>query len=165
MRSSAASSARARRACPPSSITSRAPRSTRSSPISKPCPPSPRVEPLGRNAMPTHQLRVIALAAATLVASGAAAPAADHLLSGTVASAAGERVGGGPVRARAQGSTFTPGVYPDERGGYFSPPLPAGTYTVWAQALAFELAKGEVDLTAARRADLMLKAMADVERQ
>ena len=39
--------------------------------------------------MQTHQLRVVALAAATLVASVAAAPAADHLLSGTVASAAG----------------------------------------------------------------------------
>src|SRR5262249_34735782 len=34
-----------------------------------------------------------------------------------------------------------------------------------AQALAFELAKGEVDLTAARRADLTLAPMTDVERQ
>src|SRR5262249_16777947 len=38
-------------------------------------------------------------------------------------------------------------------------------YTVWAQALAFEIAKGEVDLTAARRTDLTLKAMTDIERQ
>jgi hypothetical protein len=104
--------------------------------------------------MPTHQLRVVALAAATLVSSGVAAPAADHLLSGTVASAAGEKLGGATVSAKAQGSTITTSVYTDEQGGYYFPPLPAGKYTVWAQALAFEIAKGEVDLTAARRADL-----------
>src|SRR5262252_1485656 len=103
--------------------------------------------------MQTHQLRVVALAAATLVASGAAAPAADHLLSGTVASAAGEKLGGVTVSAKAHGSTITTSVYTDEQGGYYFPPLPAGTYTVWAQALAFEPAKGEVELTAARRAD------------
>src|SRR5262249_36445106 len=165
MRSSAASSARARRACPPSSITSSAPRSTRSSPISKRCPPPPRVERPRRNAMQTHQSRVVAPAAATPFAGGGAARAADHLLSGTVASAAGEKLGGVPVSAKAQGSTIPPSVYTDERGGYYFPPLPAGTYTVWAQALAFELAKGEVDLTAARRADLTLPPMTDVERQ
>ena len=103
--------------------------------------------------MQTHPLRVVALAAATLVSSGVSAPAADHLLSGTVASAAGEKLGGVTVSAKAHGSTITTSVYTDEQGGYYFPPLPAGTYTVWAQVLAFELAKGEVDLTAARRAD------------
>ena len=115
--------------------------------------------------MQTHQLRVVALAAATLVSSGAAAPAADHLLSGTVASAAGEKLGGVTVSAKAHGSTITTSVYTDEQGGYYFPPLPAGKYTVWAQALAFELAKSDVDLTAARRADLTLKAMTGAERQ
>src|SRR5262249_36911699 len=115
--------------------------------------------------MPTHQLRVVALAAATLFSTGLAVQAADHLLSGTVASAAGEKLGGVTVSAKAHGSTITTSVSPDEQGVYFSPPLPAGKYTVWAQALAFEIAKGEVDLTAARRADLTLKAMTDVERQ
>src|SRR5262245_49740575 len=115
--------------------------------------------------MQTHQLRVVALAAATLVSSGVAAPAADHLLSGTIASAAGEKLGGVTVSAKAHGSTITTSVYTDEQGGYYFPPLPGGKYTVWAQALAFEIAKGEVDLTAARRADLTLKAMTDLERQ
>ena len=87
--------------------------------------------------MQTHQLRVVALAAATLVSSGVAAPAADHLLSGTIASAAGEKLGGVTVSAKAQGSTITTSVYTDEQGGYYFPPLPAGKYTVWAQALAF----------------------------
>src|SRR5262249_5100500 len=111
------------------------------------------------------QKRVVALAAATLFSTGLAVQAADHLLSGTVASAAGETLGGGPVSAKADGSTIPPRVHTDERGGYYSPPLPAGKYTVWAQALAFEIAKGEVDLTAARRADLTLKAMTNAERQ
>src|SRR5262249_61036237 len=117
MRSPAASSARARRACPPSSIPSSAPRSTRSSPISKQCPPPPRVERPRRNAMQTHQLRVVALAAATLVSSGVAAPAADHLLSGTVASAQGEKLGGVTVSAKAAGSTITASGYTDDQGG------------------------------------------------
>src|SRR5215475_2368471 len=115
--------------------------------------------------MPTHQLRVVALAAATLFSTGLAVQAADHLLSGTVASAAGEKLGGVTVSAKAHGSTITTSVYTDEQGGYYFPPLPAGKYTVWAQTLAFEIANGEVDLTAARRADLTLKAMTDVERQ
>src|SRR5262245_9818367 len=114
--------------------------------------------------MQTHTSPLVALTAGTLVASGAAAPAADHLLSGTVASAAGEKLGGVTVSAKAHGSTITTSVYTDEQGGYYFPPLPAGTYTIWAQALAFELAKGEVDLTAVRRADLTVKAMAGVER-
>src|SRR5262249_60076380 len=87
------------------------------------------------------------------------ARAADMWPRGRAPSAAGEKRGGAPVSARAQGSTIPPSVYTDEQGGYYFPPLPAGKYTVWAQALAFELAKSEVDLTAARRADLTLKAV------
>src|ERR1700739_4542370 len=132
--------------------------------------------------MQTHPLRVVALTAACLVSSAVTAPAADQLLRGTVASAAGEKLGGVTVSAKAHGSTITTSVYTDEQGGYYFPPLPAATYTVWAQALAFELAKGEVDLTAVRRggvhphprdarpppgrrADLTLNAMTDAERQ
>src|SRR5262245_62268297 len=115
--------------------------------------------------MQTHQLRVVAVAAAILVASGVTAPAADHLLSGTVASATGEKLGGVTVSAKAHGTTITTSVYTDEQGGYYFPPLPAGKYSVWAQALAFELTRGEVDLTAAKRADLTLNPMTDVERQ
>src|SRR5262249_57689965 len=99
--------------------------------------------------MQTHQLRVVALAAATLVSSGVAAPAADHLLSGTIASA-GEKLGGVTVSAKAHGSTITTSVYTDEQGGYYFPPLPGGKYTVWAQALACEIANGEAHLPAAR---------------
>jgi streptogramin lyase len=111
-------------------------------------------------------LGVTALAAASF-ATGLAMPAqaADFALSGTIASAAGEKLGGVTVSAKAQGSTITTSVYTDEQGGYYFPPLPAGKYSVWAQALAFERANGDVDLTAARRQDLTLKPMADMERQ
>src|SRR5712675_2916518 len=114
---------------------------------------------------------VAAFAAAGLVATcsvtglATTAQAADFPLSGTIASAAGEKLGGVTVSAKAQGTTITTSVYTDEQGGYYFPPLPAGKYNVWAQALAFETAKGEVDLTAARRADLTLKPMTDPERR
>src|SRR6266550_3565692 len=123
---------------------------------------------MGENAMKTHRLMLgVAAFAAAGPVSGLAIPAqaADFALSGAIASASGEKLGGVTVSAKAHGTTITTSVYTDEQGGYYFPPLPAGTYTVWAQALAFELAKGEVDLTAARRADLTLKAMTDVERQ
>src|SRR5262249_61084382 len=121
------------------------------------CSPPLRVERPSRTSM---QKRVVALAAATLFSTGLAVQAADHLLSGTVASAAGETLGGVTVLAKADGSTITTSVYTDEQGGYYFPPLPAGKYTVWAQALAFEIAKGEVDLTAARRGGLPLEQIA-----
>src|SRR5262249_44210114 len=121
-----------------------------------------------RNAMKTSRLGVAApLGVAALVAAGLATPAqaADQLLSGTVASAAGEKLGGGTVSAKAEGTTITTSVYTDEQGAYYFPPLPAGKYRVWAQALAFDLAKRDVDLTDARRADLTLQPITDVERQ
>ncbi len=116
--------------------------------------------------MKAHQVMLgVAAVVATGFATCVASPAADHLLNGTIASAAGEKMGGVTVSAKADGSTITTSVYTDEQGGYYFPPLPAGKYRVWAQALAFEIAKGEVDLTASRRHDLALKPMTDAERQ
>ena len=60
-------------------------------------------------------------------------------------------MGGVTVSAKADGTTITTTVFTDEAGDYYFPPLPAGKYRVWAQAIAFETAKGEVDL-AARKA-------------
>src|SRR5262249_48893227 len=115
-----------------------------------------------RNAMKTHRLLFGVLVAAGFAST---AHAADHLLSGTIVSAAGENVGGVTVSAKAHGTTITTSVYTDEQGNYYFPALSAGKYSVWAQALAFELTKGEVDLTAAKRADLTLAPMTDRERQ
>ena len=94
----------------------------------------------------------IALAAMPLALSDAA-EAADALLSGAIASATGEKLGGVTVSAKAAGQTITTTVFTDETGKYYFPPLPTGTYRVWAQTLSFATAKSEVHLSANRRQD------------
>src|SRR5262252_9551462 len=110
-------------------------------------------------------MRSILLASAALVITGFSAQAADQILSGAITSATGEKLGGVTVSARLEGSTITTSVYTDESGNYYFPPMAAGKYKVWAQTLGFETAKGEVDLSAARRANLALAPMTDKERQ
>src|SRR5205085_10213164 len=105
----------------------------------------------------------ISLALASIVPG--AAGAADVVLSGTVKSPAGETMGGVTVSAKAAGATITTSVFSDEAGGYYFPPLPAGKYRVWAQALSFTTAKTDVDLAAARRQDFVLQPMTDFEQQ
>ena len=78
----------------------------------------------------------IALAAMPLALSDAA-EAADALLSGAIGSSTGEKLGGVTVSAKAQGQTITTTVFTDETGKYYFPPLPTGTYRVWAQTLSF----------------------------
>src|SRR5262249_10614824 len=101
----------------------------------------------------------------TLLALAAASPAnaADRVLSGTIKSAAGAALGGITVPAKPAGGTITTTVFTDESGNYYFPPLPEGKYRVWAQALSFETAKGEVDLAAAAKENFTLKPMADAE--
>ncbi len=94
-----------------------------------------------------------------------AAVAADLVLSGAIQSAGGEKMGGVAVSAKGEGQTITTTVFTDESGSYYFPPMPAGKYRVWAQALTFGTAKGNVDLGAAKRQDFQLKPMADFVRQ
>src|SRR5438445_12892150 len=90
---------------------------------------------------------VIALAA--ILMGPAMATAADELiLSGAVSSSAGETMGGVMVSSKARGATVTTTVLTDDTGNYYFPPLPAAQYRVWARALSFAIAKGEVDLGA-----------------
>jgi len=110
-------------------------------------------------------MRSILLASAALVITGFSAQAADQILSGAIASATGEKLGGVTVSARLDGSTITTSVYTDESGAYYFPPMAAGKYSVWAQALGFETAKGDVDLSAAKKQNLTLTAMTDPERR
>jgi streptogramin lyase len=102
--------------------------------------------------------------ALTLLVS-TAGTAADVVLSGSIKSAAGDKMGGVTVSAKAEGSTITTTVFTDEAGDYYFPPLAEGKYRVWAQALSFETAKGEVDLAAKRKQDFVLAPMTDRERQ
>jgi streptogramin lyase len=112
----------------------------------------------------TH-LRTLLLVAAAIVIAATGTQAADQLLSGAISSSAGQKLDGVTVSAKMEGSTITTSVYTDDAGNYYFPPMPAGKYRVWAQALGFETTKDAVDLTAARRRDLVLRPMTDPERR
>ena len=56
-------------------------------------------------------------------------------------------------------------VYTDEAGEYYFTPMPTGKYKVWAQAVSFETAKGDIDLSAARRQNFTLSPLTDRNRQ
>src|SRR5207342_546939 len=103
----------------------------------------------GRDAMTRAGAGLAGLMAA-LVATTMLVPAhaADAILSGTIAGPAGDKMGGVTVSAKADGSTITTTVYTDESGSYYFPPMPAGHYRVWAQALTFATADAQVDLAA-----------------
>ena len=107
------------------------------------------------------------LALCTALASilPSSAEAGDAMLSGIVKSSSGEILGGVTVSAKAEGATITTTVFSDAAGGYYFPPLPAGKYRLWAQALSFSGAKSEVDLAAARHQDFVLQPLTDFEQQ
>src|SRR5258708_2416627 len=105
------------------------------------------------------------LAAGALMAVTGQAAADEALLAGAIKSAAGEKMGGVTVSAKAEGQSITTSVFTDEAGAYYFPALPAGKYHVWAQALAYQTAKGEVDLTATRHQDFVLRPLEDFARQ
>ena len=109
-------------------------------------------------------LRKILLACATAVLMTTAAHAAE-ILSGAITSPSGQKLEGVTVSAKLEGTTITTSVYTDTAGVYVFPPLPAGKYRVWAQALGFETNKSAVELTAAKRHDFALQEIVDAERR
>src|SRR5258707_12611653 len=74
-------------------------------------------------------------------------------------------MGGITVSAKAEVASITTTVFSDEAGNYYFPPLEAGKYKVWAQALSFETAKGDVDLGSRKKHDFTLTPMTDFEAQ
>jgi streptogramin lyase len=54
------------------------------------------------------------------------------------------------VSARASDKSFTTSVFSDRQGNYAFPPLDAGQYKVWAQAVGFEAARSEFAVASAR---------------
>src|SRR3984893_6019982 len=115
----------------------------------------------------TNVRSILLASAASLVIAGSATPtmAADQILNGAISSPSGEKLGGVTVSAKQDGTTITTSVYTDDGGNYYFPPLPAGKYQVWAQALSFETSKGAVDLSAKAHHDIVLKPMTDAEQQ
>ena len=108
-------------------------------------------------------LRNILLASAASLVVVTGAQAADQLLTGAIASPTGQKLEGVTVSAKLDGSTITTSVYTDATGNYYFPPLPAGKYSVWAQALGFETAKSSVDLNATKHQNIALQPMTDRE--
>ena len=98
----------------------------------------------------TNQFAVtIAIALAIIFGTMTFVPGAadaDSLLTGAITSATGEKMGGVIVSAKAEGSTITTSVFTDESGNYYFSPLPNGKYRVWAQALTYQTANGNVEL-------------------
>ena len=111
------------------------------------------------------KLRTVLLAGAASLLLITWIHAADLVLSGAIASSSGQKLEGVTVYAKMEGSTVTTSVYTDQTGSYYFPPLPAGKYRVWAQALGFETARGTVDLGAKRRQDLVLQPITDPARR
>ncbi len=109
----------------------------------------------------------LCLSAFVIALIGALAPvnAADAILSGSVKSATGEAMGGVMVSAKPAGGTITTTVMTDESGRYYFPPLPTANYRVWANALSFATAKGEIDLRVVKSQDFTLRPMEDYWRQ
>jgi hypothetical protein len=110
-------------------------------------------------------LRTLLVAWAASVLLATAVHAADQVLSGAITAPSGQKLEGVTVSAKPEGSTITTSVYTDNAGVYVFPPLPAGKYRVWAQALGFEASKGAVDLSTARRQNFTLQEIKDAERR
>src|SRR4051812_41273202 len=91
--------------------------------------------------------------------------AADIIMNGSVKSSAGQAMGGVMVTAKPEGGTITTTVLTDEAGRYYFPPLAAGKYRVWAQALSFATAKGAIDLGAAKKHDFTLAPLENYFQQ
>ncbi len=105
---------------------------------------------------------------AAFAAAAALAPAtasADQILAGTITSPAGQKMEGVLVTAQKAGSTVQTSVYTDQNGEYYFPAMEDGNYAVWAQALGFETAKGNVDLTVTRHQDFKLASITDPEQR
>jgi streptogramin lyase len=72
------------------------------------------------------------------------------ILTGSTRGAKGQVLEGVTVSARGAESTITTTVLSNEAGDFVFPPLPDGTYQVWAQAVGFGTARAELKLAASR---------------
>src|ERR1700758_4770908 len=115
--------------------------------------------------MTNMRCQLLASVASVILIGAASTASADQLLTGAITSASGQKLEGVQVSAKKEGSTITTSVYTDLNGEYFFPAMADGKYRVWAQALGFETAKGEVDLTGARSQDFKLAAITDLDQK
>jgi streptogramin lyase len=104
-----------------------------------------------------------AFALLVLCAAVAQSQAADALLSGSIRSAQGEKMGGVAVSAKPESGTITTTVFTDPSGDYFFPPLAAGRYRVWAQALGYRTSRSELEASSGARQDFTLARMTNAD--
>ena len=112
-----------------------------------------------------QRLWLTALLALTAALAALPAFAGDIVLTGTITSPAGEKLGGVTVSAKGDGSTITRTVFTDAAGDYYFPPLPGGSYRVWAQALGYQPARAELALGTVTRQDFTMRPEEDLFRQ
>jgi virginiamycin B lyase len=113
----------------------------------------------------TRLILAVSVFVAALLGGVTDLKAADIIMSGSIKSFAGQAMGGVMVSAKPEGGTITTTVLTDEAGRYFFPPLATGKYRVWAQALSFATAKGEIDLGVAKKHDFTLRPMENFFQQ
>src|SRR5262249_10158968 len=89
------------------------------------------------------------------------------MLGGTITSASSEKMEGVMVSTRAVGASFTTSVLTDAQGEYIFPPLPSGTYKLWAQAVGYEAGRADVTVKggAYLQQNFALKTLANFEAQ
>src|SRR3954468_8112745 len=113
----------------------------------------------------TRLILAVSVFVAAVLGSAAELMAADIIMNGSITSSAGQAMGGVMVSAKPDGGTITTTVVTDEAGRYYFPPLASGKYRVWAQALSFATAKGEIDLGATKKHDFVLRPMENFFQQ
>jgi streptogramin lyase len=115
----------------------------------------------------TAILMLAGMAIVIVLAPSARAYGADEnaFLAGAVKSDSGDKMGGVTISAKAEGKTITTSVCTDQQGDFYFPPMAAGEYEVWAQADTFATARANVNLTATRHQDFVLKPLKDFQRQ
>ncbi|OFV98517.1 MAG: hypothetical protein A3H28_09145 [Acidobacteria bacterium RIFCSPLOWO2_02_FULL_61_28] len=103
-------------------------------------------------------LGLSAVEAATLPSTG---------LMGVVKSADGKAMEGVAVSARANSQTFSTSVFTDGDGQYYFPALAEVRYKVWAQAVGFEMARGELAVASGKKfqQNFTLRPMKDFQMQ
>src|SRR4051812_3020540 len=115
--------------------------------------------------MRSTSLILASVLTAALLGGAVELKAADIIMNGSITSSASQAMGGVMVSAKPDGGTITTTVLTDEAGRYYFPPLAAGKYRVWAQALSFATAKGEIDLGATKKHDFVLRPMENFFQQ
>jgi virginiamycin B lyase len=95
------------------------------------------------------------------------APVPSAELVGIVKVSDGTPMEGVPVTVRGQGRTFTTSVYTNHDGQYYFPPLDAGQYKIWTQAVGFQIVRSELILASRTtlRQNFTLKPILDYQKQ